>query len=122
MNNLLALPHLPPPPMPSPFSYEAWIKNISDLSPACKKCESTRKHPCPECNGIGETECCECEQERECKDCNGTGAIDCKCVGDLSRNAYITAITSDYEKLLFMRGLTMPTPEIRRIAWQNAKH
>lgn len=48
-------------------AYEAWVRQVEDLSPA--------HVTCPDCNGSGEGECPHCGNTTDCETCDGDGKV-----------------------------------------------
>lgn len=124
---MLLLEKLPPPTLPKPISFELWKENAAQQSSPieCEECNNTGLIDCDNCSGSGEHECCECGHEKDCEECNGTGNHQCECINDprgINFTAYVDAIATDYQNLLFRKQLVMPWQEIKTIARNAARH
>ena len=115
------LAHLPPPALPTPFSWEDWKKNSAGKYTVCTECEDRYTEICRNCDGAGYVECCKCGNDKKCEVCEGECHLNCmECEGEYRYDNYVRAIAADYKRYLEFRKIVVSKHEVYLLAFNNS--
>ena len=115
------LAHLPPPALPTPFSWEDWKKNITGKYTVCNDCDDRYTEICRNCDGAGYVKCCECGNDKECEVCEGKCHLNCmECEGEYRYENYVREVASSYTRYLEFKKIAISELEVYSLALKNS--